>query len=174
MIKKLLSITTVLMMGLCLFCGCNEIDEGFKEPEIEDKPFYTLTEAYNYGWLTQEDLKSIAYYHNGGRAHNEEIMSDTYEPMPKTPEVLNEETTLAINEAYYDMHASQSYDHTIISIEDVGFIYYGTYHDCVVIKIGYKGMAVSEAVREEKIGGVTVFYPELWFLSVWRQKEVCT
>ena len=66
------------MLGIMLLCvgvlsGCAK-DEG---------AFYTLQGAYNAGYLTKEEIMSIAYYHNGGRLYNEEIMSEKYRPFPK-------------------------------------------------------------------------------------------
>ncbi|MDE6411278.1 MAG: hypothetical protein K2L02_01925 [Clostridia bacterium] len=165
MIKKLLSISAALVMGLCLFCGCNDPEE------IEDKPFYTLEEAYKYGWLSKNDLKSIAYYHNGGRKGNEGVMSKNYTPKPKTPEVLDDATTMAIKQAYYDVHTAKGYLPTI-TLDEVGFRYYGWYNGCAVIKIGYRNMPVSDVLVEEKVGGIKVSYSEDWVLSVWRQKEI--
>ena len=58
--------------------------------------FYTLKEAYNGGLISKADLMSIAYYHNGGRQYNEEIMGEDFVPAPKTPEKLSPATENAI------------------------------------------------------------------------------
>ena len=64
------------MAATSLFAvGCSE--------KLEEKSygeFYLLREAFEYGCLTQEDLKSIAYYQFGGNSQNEEIISDTFVP----------------------------------------------------------------------------------------------
>ena len=136
---------------------------------IAEENFYSLEDAYHYGWLTKKDMKSIAYYHNGGREGNEKVMGKNYTPMPKTPEVLDDETTLAIKKAYCDWYNSKgNWDST--TVEKVWFAYYGWYHDCAVIRIGYDGMGVTTVVWEEKIGGVTVHYTDGLGLSVWRKK----
>ena len=63
--------------------------------------FYTLQEAYDNGWLNQEQLLSIAYYHQGTEG-NEELMGENYTPIPKTPDMLSEELELEIKQKYYE------------------------------------------------------------------------
>ena len=83
--KLLLSVLTLIALFAVLICGCS--DESLYQGQ-----FYTLQQAYENHWLTQEDLKSIAYYHNVGIAGNEEVMGENYQPQPKTPEILDKIT----------------------------------------------------------------------------------
>ena len=89
-----------LLVPVCLLLcavGCGKNDE-----KLEDGKFYTVTEAYEKGYLTREQVMSIAYYHNGGRSHNEEIMSEDYQPLLKTPEKLSKVTEASLRQTYID------------------------------------------------------------------------
>lgn len=91
--KKLKILAVVLALGaLCMgvLSGCDNGKDGL---ETGEGTFYTLQKAYDEGYLTKEEIMSIAYYHNGSRVHNEEIMSEEYTPIPKTPQELSEETS---------------------------------------------------------------------------------
>ena len=68
----------ILLGMLCMLAG---ILAGCAPEASGD--FYSLQEAYEAGYLTKEEIMSIAYYHNGGRVYNEEIMSEEYTPIPK-------------------------------------------------------------------------------------------
>ena len=81
--KKLKILAVVLALGaLCMgmLSGCDNGKDGL---ETGEGTFYTLQKAYDEGYLTKEEIMSIAYYHNGGRVYNEEIMSEEYTPIPK-------------------------------------------------------------------------------------------
>ena len=78
----------ILLGMLCMLAG---ILAGCAPEASGD--FYSLQEAYEAGYLTKEEIMSIAYYHNGSRVYNEEIMSEEYTPIPKTPQELSEETS---------------------------------------------------------------------------------
>ena len=93
--------------------------------------FYTLQEAYDNGWLNQEQLLSIAYYHQGTEG-NEELMGENYTPIPKTPDMLSEELELEIKQKYYEQ---ESCEERSISMDKVKSIYYGVYNDCVCVKL---------------------------------------
>ena len=69
----------ILLGMLCMLAG---ILAGCAPEASGD--FYSLQEAYEAGYLTKEEIMSIAYYHNGGRVYNEEIMSEEYTPIPKS------------------------------------------------------------------------------------------
>ena len=58
--KKLLAILLTLTT-----LGCLGLSSCKKRQAIGK--FYTLQEAFDQGFLTENDLKSIAYYNNGGR-----------------------------------------------------------------------------------------------------------
>lgn len=136
--KKMLSICAAIIMGLCLFCGCKEEEKA--EP-IAGK-FYSLEEAYESEWLTKEDLMSIAYYLNNGRQGNEEIMSEDYAPIPKTPETLSEEVTAAIKQEFWDANFNELNSNGV-TVDDIGFAYYGSYGKCVAVRVNCSEIALG-------------------------------
>ena len=56
----------------------SNLQEHVAELEKQNPPagLCGLEKAYENGWLTKAELMSIAYYLNGGRTHNEEIMAE--------------------------------------------------------------------------------------------------
>ena len=95
--------------------------------------FYSLGTAYDMGWITQEDLLSIAYYH-GDRTVNYQLMGENYTPIPKTPETLDKETELAIQEKIAKGYRERPTNPIPeAKAEDVEVIYYGTYHGFVAV-----------------------------------------
>lgn len=101
------------------------------ELELQTLKICTLAKAYNLGLLSRNDLLNISYYHYGERL---EIKEEGFVLVPKTPEVLSEETDVAIRKAYC-RYVNQNSDKTI---DDVYYSYYGTYNNCVAINIGWK------------------------------------
>ncbi len=140
------------------------------EMGLKDGEFYTLQQAYDAGWLTQEDLKSIAYYHNGGREGNEEIMGEDYQPQPKTPEVIDKMTELSIKQTYCEnLRKQDNAKPSGVTIER----YYGAYNGCyaVVLSSIYIGSYENIINEWKKIGGVNIHYTDHFFMTMWRYKE---
>ena len=77
--KKFVKRFTLIVMAACMvftgltFAGCGETVQG---------EFYSLQEAYDKGWLTQDDLLSIAYHYQG-RRDNEELMGEDTSRSPR-------------------------------------------------------------------------------------------
>ena len=116
----------------------------------------SLEDAYEAGWFTQDDLKSIAYYYCG-------YEEEGFEPAPKVPAELSEETKTQIEAAY------RKWPSRIGKIQSVHiYEYCGTYNGCVVAQISavYYNVDVEPWVRDEVIGGV-MFYGYYW-LYAWR------
>ena len=161
---------TLLFSAVCAFgaifsAGCN----------TPTGKFYTLQEAYDNGFLTQEDLMSIAYYHNGtifngstGRYGNEEIMPEDYVPKSKMPEELSMETRNAICKTYFDKYyGPNNLDNVRLNDIGIGKDYYGTYNKCVVVKVWVDNYPVTDDVNEYIIGGVKICYTNGKRISVW-------
>ena len=164
--KKILSILLALVCIIsvaCAFGGCGE-----KQPngKLEKGNFYTVTEAYENGYLTLEQVKSIAYYNNGGTIWNEDIMGEDYVPLPKDPEKPSEETDTALINSFYNSERWVKYENYFTK-EDIRYGYFGTYGNAIAVKIGVKGEAVSEVVWEEIIDGVTVYYRNEKRVLIW-------
>lgn len=152
-------------MGVCLFSGCNDSDEIYGE-------LYDLKEAYEAGWLTKEDLMSIAYYHNGGREGNEDLMAEDFEPIPKTP--LSEETESAIKEtAANDLRNDKK--SPIPDADASKFVileYCGTYGNCYAVRLNSPYFEFPAVIIDEwvDIGGVVrIHYKSHTLIEIWKQ-----
>ena len=148
-------LSIICAFGVMFSAGCN----------TPTGKFYTLQEAYDNGFLTQEDLMSIAYFNNGGREYNEDIMDENYVPAPMNPTALSAETDMAIRQSYWDKYYKENTP-TNRTIDDIGLGYYGTYNNCVAVKV-YFGGFVIEIVRKDYVGGITVFYNCGEKISIW-------
>lgn len=131
--------------------------------------FYTLKGAYNAGYLTKEEIMSIAYYHNGGRVYNEEIMSEKYTPIPKTPQELSEKTVDKIKENAVYEYNSEQYPKTKATAD--GFTinqYYGTYGSCIVAIITDIYSDSPGIVGIETIANVNLYMNAAYVIKVWK------
>ena len=154
----------IVAMLLCtgVLCGCEE--------DIET--FYTLQEAYETGYLTREDIMSIAYYHNGGRVYNEGIMSEGYTPIPKTPQELSEDTVNKIKETAADEYNSQHDLSTKATADGFTIIqYYGTYNNCIAIMMRDIYTGHADAIRTEEIAEITLYYNNGNKIKIWKRSN---
>ncbi len=138
------------------------------EMGLKDGEFYTLQQAYDLKLITQEDLKSIAYYHNGGVEGNEEIMGENYQPQPKTPEVIDKMTERSIKQTFYNKYVNDKHDS--ITLKDIGVSYYWTCNNCIAVKIWCNGWGYGTMCGEEIVDGVKIIYNCVNEIKIWREK----
>ena len=119
-----------LGLCLCLFCGCKPV-------EVEEKPFYTLEEAYHYGWLKKTDLKSIA------KLVNNHTSLDI--------EGLENEALTAIKDSYAALRNAEP--------DEVTVIYYGNFNNHIAVDLSIYGDLGSTVIKEVTVGGVKFVYP---------------
>ena len=110
--------------------------------------FYTLSEAYEKGWLTKDDLKNISFYHSGR-------VDENFIPAPKEPESLSSKQINGIKETYLrdvlDMPEG-SKDRIVI------WNYYGTYKDSIAVGVTDNYYVYDKLVEPEyTVGGVTFY-----------------
>ncbi len=136
---------------------------------------YTLQEAYDSGWLTKDDLMSIAYYHNGGREHNEDIMTEDYAPQPKTPEAIDKATEQGIkNAAAWELRNDEIEPIPEAAAEGFTILeYYGSYSGCYVILMrNHYELFPTDVPREWKtIAEVQFLMVGYSRLCVWKAKD---
>ena len=162
--KKILSGLLALVSVICVafaFVGCGEAEE--KSEEIN---FYTVTEAYEEDLLTREQVMSIAYYHNGGMKFNEEIMGEDYAPLPKTPEVLSNETQNAIKHNYLDAYynGKKKVKLTGVRIDS----YYGIYNNRYVAVMASDDYSkTTDEEWTEKVDGISIGYNSGNRILIW-------
>ena len=163
--KKLLAVllaTMLLGVGALGLAGCGPKTYG---------TFYTLQEAYDNGYLTREDLMSIAYYHHNGREYNEKTMPEDYAPIPKEPPELGEEISWKIREAAAK-ELQQAETGAVPEAEAEGMSvekYYGTYNGSVAVIIGqsYYSYPAVEINSWDTIGGVVIHYWSYDRIQIW-------
>ena len=140
--------------------------ENLKLKSASSGKFYAVEEAYENGFLTLEDLKSIAYYNNGGRRYNEAIMSETYAPVPKIPEALSEGMQLIIKST-----AAKEFNKIFNTTyaEAKGFRitqYFGIYGDCVAVIMLNDYSGIPGVIWTETIANVN--FNNIIEIQIWR------
>lgn len=150
MIKKILTLGLVMIMGLGILSSCAN----------NSGKFYTLEKAYTNGWLSIEELQSIAYYYHGS--------DDTsLKPIPLYPENLSEETEKKIKRTHLVLIKE---DYPFANINGVHITeYFGTYGDCIAVCVmdDYRKIDVLE-IPELEIGGVMFYNLTQPGLMIWR------
>ena len=141
--KRILRIFVSLVMSImmCFVTSCKK-QELYNEMSLEN--------AYSLGYLTQEDLKSIAYYYNA------ETAEPTFELIPKV------ELNKSIEEKIKLSYLQRSYikdTYPKATANDIRrFDYYGTYNGCAVVFIIDSLFAYDFVFEAEyTIDGVTFY-----------------
>ncbi len=142
--------------------------------EIGENGFYTVAEAYWLGYITREDLMSIAYYHNCGRSGNEEVMGEDYKPLPKTPEKLSVETEVAVKQSYFDGHLIDKdldYLEKLLGkkLEINVNEYDGTYNGCVAVMMSDNYSGFLTIVQTIEIDGIKFYYGNSNEIKIWKK-----
>ena len=138
MAKKLvtLGIAILLLFSMAALTACgNEEDETMGT-------FYSLQEAYDEGLLAVEDLQNIASYSNCD------------------PEELSEEVAATIREARAKaLRTRDTNPKPEATADDITIIgYFGTYNDCVAIRLNDSFTDYPDVVREIVVAGITFVY----------------
>ncbi|MDE6850183.1 MAG: hypothetical protein K2J54_02530, partial [Clostridia bacterium] len=111
------------------FAGCNKSGSegsGNQNEGVTSGTFYTLQQAYDNGYLTQADLESIAYYHNGEKPYPENISEDTAKSIKRdwAKNLTDDET-----------NPTEDVTEDEVTIRK----YYGTYNGCVAVTVERTG-----------------------------------
>ncbi len=140
-LKKVIVIVlaTIMLLSTCVLGACNRKYYAEK----------TLEEAYEAGWITQEHLKSIAYY------YNHETEEPDFDLIPKAELPRKVEKTVKLS---YLQWPGIKKNHPDADENDISaFTYYGTYNDCVVAFVFYKYYGDIFPPVDKEIAGV-MFY----------------
>ncbi len=159
----LTAIVLPLSAGLCT--GCSPEQRYSKSVGS----FYSLDEAYENGWLTQNDLKNIAYYYHTRHGETDHV-DETFIPNPKTPESLEEDIQYKIKRTYLNKIIDMpngSFDRVAI------YDYFGTYNGNIIVYISDTYHAYDYVFEQEyEIGGVCFYDYCSAFLRVWREGKL--
>lgn len=157
------TIALIIFVTTFTFAGCAHEERVAYQQEGE---FYTLKQGYDKGLITMEELQTIAYYHSNG------YDCSNITPIPKDPEILDEETLLKLkNDGLIllldqkDKDGKQKYP--CATINDISVIgYYGTYNGVIAVKIKDDFIGFAGVVQSTVIAGVEFTYsgilPVLW------------
>ena len=151
----LLTLTTLGCLGL----------SGCKKRQAIGK-FYTLQEAYELGFLSENDLKSIAYYNNGGRANNENKIEEDFVPDPLNPKTIPADIQKNIKSDY--IYYNESLDNKTKESEVKIKYYYGKYNNCYIV-ILQGPFSYTADDRYFSVCGYTFYYTQSEY-KVWRKK----
>jgi len=140
-LKKIISFGVFLIMAVSLFFGCGPENKGH---------FYSLKEAYDKGLLTQDELKSLAYYYNDGSD------DEDFVPKLKVPEILSNDTEKRIKETYLSDKVKKDYPNATIS--GIRIIeYYGVYNDCIAVFVVDEYRVIDVRIEPECMVGDVLF-----------------
>jgi len=165
MIKKLvtLGIAALLLFSVAGLTACGNKEETMGK-------FYSLQEAYDTEWLTVEDLRNIAYYHNNGLEWEGELDMELgsfqptgFTPVPKNPNSLDVETEGKIKQDFIKREVEcKETEHSVL------ILYYGTYNGCVAAKINgcwnYGGSPLLFS-----IDGIVFLQGDNYDILVWKE-----
>lgn len=139
-------IALCLALSVCCFLACGDEDVEPQIPPTEGMTI-TLQDAYFNGYIDRDDLINAAYYCNGGRSGNEDVIPEDYTPEPKDPDILDEDLEQVILKDWLLRNSYYSVDDVLpfSAIE----IYCGKYNDCMIVKVLYEPPIF---IDDEKIG----------------------
>ena len=165
--KRLLAILLTLTTLGCLgVSSCKK--RQTQDPSTERQAigrFYTLQEACDQGFITESDLKSIAYYNNGGRKNNEDKIAEDFAPQPLNPETIPTDIQKYVKSDYV------YYNEKLENTEDISKVkinrYYGNYNGAYVLTLcgPFDYIAV---INDFSVDGYNFYYTQEEF-RVWRK-----
>jgi len=169
-IKIIAAILAVVLLsaGLAVvMTACDNDDDSYRKPlngEPEAGKFYSLQTAYDNGWISRGDLRNIEYHRTG------DAQKKGFVATPKNPEVLSEETKLAIRESYAKSLREQDIAEAVADgVLIVG--YFGIYDGFIALKIDSEYFGNPDVVYEETIGGIRFVYGNANTITLWKITE---
>lgn len=111
------------------------------QASVHSGEFCDLVTAYGNGWLTQDDIRNIACFHGGNTVIEGQISNiDTWHEVEFVPtkkeSFLSEAAKNSVKEAYAYYLRNNDEHYPDITAKSVNFCdYYGTYNNCVVVRI---------------------------------------
>lgn len=135
----IIAVTAALFFS---FSGCGSIGA-----------FYALKDAYDKGYVTVEDLESIAAYHNGDKECEQTLPADVENDIKKCE--------AASLRSHGEKHARPDGVHIVA--------YYGEYNGfyAVIIESDWVGYPTDVVNYYEDIGGVSFHYTSHGKIQVW-------
>lgn len=149
-INGLLFILILIILMSSMLNGCN----------ATNGQLYTLNEAYDNGWISQDDLKNISYYWNN------ESSDSSFIPIPITPSELDPKMDKKIRKAYLQNFNRKFGEAKLNNIHI--YNYYGTYGDCPIIYVSDDiNLYDYKFEKQVYIGGILFTNYCAALISVW-------
>lgn len=126
--KKIIIILFIILILLLIYFV------GFSKTRDYGK-IYSIEEVYENGDISYEDLKSLAYYQNGGITNNEDVLDNNYQPQ--------EIGSLGIFNKY-QLKATLS--NKFIEYYQIDITYYGTYNGYIAYTFTLPNLSVPQVV----------------------------
>ena len=168
--KRLLAILLTLTTLGCLgVSSCKNTQT--QDPSTERQAigrFYTLQEACDQGFITENDLKSIAYYNNGGRKNNEDKIAEDFAPQPLNPETIPADIQKYVKSdyIYYNDKLENTEKDSSVRIKN----YYGSYNDAYVLTL-CGPFSYAAVIKDFSVSGYKFYYTQEEFM-VWRKQPM--
>lgn len=136
-----------------ILCGVLLLGSAFSLTGCKDDVIFeriTFEQAVENGFITTEQVKSVAYYYNN--YYNENPPEPDFELIPKVK--LSKKTVRNIKKSY--LHHQGYTNATTRNIEN--YKYYGTYNDYAIVSMKVEFVCYDLIITAEKIiGGVSFF-----------------
>ncbi len=133
--KIIIILFIILILLLIYFVGFSKTRDYGK--------IYSIEEVYENGDISYEDLKSLAYYQNGGITNNEDVLDNNYKPQ--------EIGSLGIFNKY-QLKATLS--NKLIEYYQIDITYYGTYNGYIAYTFTLPNLSVPQVVVDINIGNL--------------------
>ena len=144
-----------------------EIDQ-VEMDEVEGM-FYSLDYAFDNGWLTTEQLQSIAYYYYEECIAHDHSECESFTPISKNPSTLSIGTQTAIKQTYLRELQKRAENATLDNIQIANYL--GTYRDCIIVGVTDNCFLYDYLFEpEHTIGGVLLLSYCANFTQVWKVK----
>lgn len=121
--------------------------------------FTSLSDAYEKGWLSKEDVRDIYHYHSTDTA-----IKNIYTPSPIIP--LSTEKAIKIKQDYIKRYNVDDEDEKYFIIEE----YFGIYNNCIVMLIDC-AHTYATMEYEIEIAGYEFVFPVIREFDVYRNGE---
>ena len=144
-----------------------EIDQ-VEMDEVEGM-FYSLDYAFDHGWLTTEQLQSIAYYYYEECIAHDHAACELFTPIPKNPSTLSDGTQTAIKQTYLQELQIRAENATLDNIHINNYL--GAYSDFIIVGVTDNCFLYDYLFEPERtIGGVLFRSYCANFTRVWKAK----
>jgi len=145
-------------------------NEDSSNTEETENRFYTLSEIYESGEISRQELLSIIYYRNDGIPDfNEEQYPEDFVPTPKDPEELDESIVQEIANAYTEQLLKE--DAELYAGVEVILRYYGTYRDyiCIGMILLIPDVAFGDMSWKETIDGLSYWVTADFIVIIYKK-----